>query len=352
MTKTLCIVLLFTGFVRAAEPATTQTTTRPADIRRGIDMNGEGGDREQRRREIFERMMQRVEPSGHADIARLPQYLDFARHEFVEDPRTFAFDVRAEGSLLRGFVEFPEQKEALSRFFERLNLPGVKQEIEVLPSTNLGEKKYAFVVAARAFLYDKASGDRRERLTECVSGDVIYLLKEAEGGQVLCHAPDGYVGYIASAQIRRVDEPTLTNVEAVVPTRRAADIDQVVAAAQKMLGVKYVWGGSTTQGCDCSGLVREAFRSIKVNLPRDADQQALAGRLVGTRWYRAGLRRGDTLYFLGRNGQIHHTALYIGDNKYIQATEPVAKISSFDSEDREYDERRDKSFCFAKRVLE
>ena len=122
--------------------------------------------------------------------------------------------------------------------------------------------------------------------------------------------------------------------------------------ADSYVGVKYVWGGTTPDGCDCSGLVRQAFRSIKVNLPRDADQQALVGRLVGTRWYRAGLRRGDTLYFLGHNGQIHHTALYIGDGKFIEATEPVAKISSFDSDDPQYSERRDKSFCFAKRVLE
>ena len=107
--------------------------------------------------------------------------------------------------------------------------------IDVLPDATLGEKKYAFVFAAHAFLYDKPAGEqggRREQLTECVQGDVIYLLKDADGGdqggQVLCHAPDGYVGYIAADKIRRVDEVTLSNVEAVVPTRRAADVENVI----------------------------------------------------------------------------------------------------------------------------
>jgi gamma-D-glutamyl-L-lysine dipeptidyl-peptidase len=348
--RTICVLLASTAL--AAEPTTasspSQPASQPADIRRGSDMRG---DREQRRREYYERLIKRVEPSGHPDIARLPQYLDFFRREFIDDTRTMAFDVRADGKLLQGFVEFPEQEESLARFFEHLNLPGVKREIDVLPKTALGEKKYAFVVAAHVFLYDKPTGERREQLTECVQGDVIYLLKDA-AGQVLCHAPDGYVGYIAADKIRRVDEATLSTVEAVVPTRRADDVEHVVEAAGKLLGVKYVWGGTTSDGCDCSGLVRQAFRSIKMNLPRDADQKALLGRLVGTRWYRAGLRRGDTLYFLGHNGQIHHTALYIGDGKFIEATEPVAKISSFDSDDPQYSERRDKSFCFAKRILE
>ena len=119
-----------------------------------------------------------------------------------------------------------------------------------------------------------------------------------------------------------------------------------------MLGVPYVWGGGTLQGVDCSGLVRGAYRAASVNLPRDADQQSLVGRLVATRWHRSGLRPGDTLYFLGRRGTISHTALYIGDGKYIEATSPVAKITSFEPNHLEYNQRRTDGFCFAKRVIE
>jgi cell wall-associated NlpC family hydrolase len=76
----------------------------------------------------------------------------------------------------------------------------------------------------------------------------------------------------------------------------------------------------TKDGVDCSGLVYTAFRSQGIRLPRDADQQALTGRLVATRWHRSSLRRGDVLFFLGRRGTIHHTAIYLGNNEILEAT--------------------------------
>jgi hypothetical protein len=334
--KLLCTIFLIVAAARAAE----MPASRPAE------------ETEQRRREMYDRLIRRIEPTGRGDAARLPQYLDFFRREFVEDTRTFAFDVKAEGTILHGFVEFPEHKQALARLLEHLGLVDVKDQTELLPAASLGERKYAFVIPARVFVYDRPGGENRKVLTECVQGEVVFLLKDVEGGQVLCHAPDGYVGYVTATALRRVDEPTVSQIDALQPTRRAADVERVIETATVFIGTKYVWGGGTKEGIDCSGLVREAFRSVRLNLPRDADQQFLVGRLVGTRWYRSGLRRGDTLYFLGHRGQIHHTALYIGDNKFIEATEPVAKISSFDPDDPAYAEKRDHSFCFAKRILE
>jgi cell wall-associated NlpC family hydrolase len=87
-------------------------------------------------------------------------------------------------------------------------------------------------------------------------------------------------------------------------------------------------------------------------LPRDAYQQFYVGRLSATRWHTASLRRGDTLYFLGPDGKIRHTALYLGDNHYLQAVEPVVRISSFNPEDPDYDAKRHEHFAFAKRPLE
>jgi cell wall-associated NlpC family hydrolase len=152
--------------------------------------------------------------------------------------------------------------------------------------------------------------------------------------------------------VRRVDEATLSEIQAVERVARKEGIEQVIESAMQYIGTPYVWGGGTRQGIDCSGLVRGAFKPAGVVMPRDADQQFLVGRLVATRWYRLGLRRGDTLFFLGRRGTISHTGIYLGDGKYIEATEPVVKISSFNPDDDNYVEKRDKSFCFAKRVIE
>ena len=78
----------------------------------------------------------------------------------------------------------------------------------------------------------------------------------------------------------------------------------------------------------------------------------LIGALVATRWHRDGLRRGDTLYFLGRTGKISHTAIYAGDGRYIESVRPAVRYTSFRPEDESYDARRAASFCFAKRLLE
>jgi cell wall-associated NlpC family hydrolase len=345
------------GLACAGDPAPTtrrSATTRPPEIRRGVEMSG---DREERAQQMWQRTLAKVEPTGHADVARLPAYLEFAKHEFVEDTRQFAFDVTGEpagnhGVALRGFVEFPEQRQALEQFFQHLGLPVERNEVELLPAKALGERKFALVTAPHAFVYDKPMRSRRETLTECSAGDALYVLKEADGAQLLCHAPDGYVGYVAADAVRRMGQSEFEAAAAAVSQHRAADVAKVIDAARTFLGTKYVWGGGTTNGVDCSGLVRGAYKAVQIDLPRDADQQSLVGRLVATRWHRGNLRPGDTLFFLGRRGTIHHTALYIGDDKYIEATEPVARISSFDPASPDYSEKRDKSFCFGKLILE
>jgi cell wall-associated NlpC family hydrolase len=132
----------------------------------------------------------------------------------------------------------------------------------------------------------------------------------------------------------------------------AKEIDAVVANAKGLLGTRYFWGGKTSKGVDCSGLVQIGFATVGLNLPRDSYQQFYLGRLTATRWHRAGMRRGDTLYFLGRDGKIRHTALYLGDDQFIQAVVPRVTISSFNPEHENYDEDHAKSFAFAKRLVE
>ena len=232
----------------------------------------------------------------------------------------------------------------------------MKDEVELLPSPALGENRYGVVTANRTFVHSAPAagrGGRAENFMDCVKGDIVFLLKDAGNGQILCHAPDGYVGLINAADIRRIDEKTLAEISAAnAPVRHADRIEQVIDEAKKFLGTPYVWGGGTRQGCDCSGLVRASFKAAGVVMPRDADQQSLVGRLVGTRWSRASLRRGDTLFFLGRRGTISHTGIYLGGGKMIEATSPVVTISSFNPDDQDYSERRDDTFCYAKRVIE
>lgn len=93
--------------------------------------------------------------------------------------------------------------------------------------------------------------------------------------------------------------------------------DAVVAEARKYLGVPYVWGGTDPKtGLDCSGLVQLVYKKFGIDLPRVSYQQAKAGEAVPSL---AQAKPGDILAF---GHPVHHVAIYIGDNKMIEAPRP------------------------------
>ncbi|WP_018685602.1 transglycosylase SLT domain-containing protein [Actinokineospora enzanensis] len=99
----------------------------------------------------------------------------------------------------------------------------------------------------------------------------------------------------------------------------------VVADAKKYLGVPYVWGGTNpATGLDCSGLVKQVYSDLGIDLPRVSRDQAKAGTAVASLDQ---AKPGDLLAF---GSPVHHIAIYIGDGKMIHAPEPGqnVKISS------------------------
>jgi cell wall-associated NlpC family hydrolase len=80
----------------------------------------------------------------------------------------------------------------------------------------------------------------------------------------------------------------------VAPVKaRASDF---VLVAESLLGAPYLWGGRTSLGIDCSGLVQTALQAAGIACPRDSDMQELAlGKLVSLRE----MRRGDLVFWKG-----------------------------------------------------
>ncbi|MBV9846966.1 MAG: C40 family peptidase [Kutzneria sp.] len=102
---------------------------------------------------------------------------------------------------------------------------------------------------------------------------------------------------------------------ALPPNSAAA---KAIAYAEAQLGKPYIWGGNGPVGYDCSGLVQQAYLSVGVVLPRVADQQYHAGALLPVRQAQPG-----DLVFLATDpsnpATIHHVAMYLGDNKIVEA---------------------------------
>ncbi|WP_346123543.1 C40 family peptidase [Micromonospora coerulea] len=80
---------------------------------------------------------------------------------------------------------------------------------------------------------------------------------------------------------------------------------EVLAVADRLRGLPYIWGGLSSHGIDCSGLVHLAWRRFGVSLPRDADDQAEATSPLAL-----GDERPGDLYFFARPGRrIHHVGI-------------------------------------------
>ena len=76
-----------------------------------------------------------------------------------------------------------------------------------------------------------------------------------------------------------------------------------VAICERFLGVPYLWGGRTSHGVDCSGLVQMGMIAAGLTCPRDTDMQLEAlGRPIDIRPDLTGLRRGDLLFWKGHVG--------------------------------------------------
>lgn len=125
-----------------------------------------------------------------------------------------------------------------------------------------------------------------------------------------------------------------------------------VAAAEtamSMLYAPYIFGGRSSQGLDCSGLVGVAWAAAGVQLPRDANQQALVGRLVATNWQEEGMLPGDMLFFIDETGRVIHTGISLGGKRFIHASPPEVQINSLDPEDALYSEGWHRAFSIARR---
>jgi cell wall-associated NlpC family hydrolase len=105
--------------------------------------------------------------------------------------------------------------------------------------------------------------------------------------------------------------------------------DSLVTVARAQVGSRYVLGGTTPSGFDCSGLVRYVMAALKVELPRTAAQQAQTGLEIDRD--KSNLRPGDLLTF-GKRGKsgVSHIGIYVGNGRYIHASSVAGRVIESD----------------------
>lgn len=136
-----------------------------------------------------------------------------------------------------------------------------------------------------------------------------------------------------------VDEYT---VQPMIPmtASRNERIEAAITWAQSQTGRKYIWGSSGPIGFDCSGLVLQALYAAGVYLPTittDIHQTTTFGtssamyKLRALRVPFAERQRGD-LVFWGKRGSVSHVALYLGQDRVVEAVRPIVHESGLDTQ--------------------
>ena len=183
------------------------------------------------------------------------------------------------------------------------------------------------VIVSADFGHTYTEPDRQSaRISDLVMGDLLMALGKS-GDYYQVQYPDGRRAYVDHELVRPFDEWLGT---------REATAENILAAAKTMMGVPYLWGGTSVKGVDCSGFTKTAYLMNGVIIPRDASQQVLAGAPIDI--LSAGkfdpdkavrnLKPADLLFFAAGKGRtpdarITHVALYLGNGEYIHSAGSV-----------------------------
>ncbi|WP_245586364.1 C40 family peptidase [Olivibacter sitiensis] len=315
---------------------------------------------------------------------------------------------------------------ALERLLDSLSVSGIQAETNLLPDATLGDSLYGVVKLSVVNIRSKPANSA-EMATQALLGAPLQLLKK-QGGYYLVRTVDGYISWLDNAALQpmaigafdvwknapkvivktdyghvytetnekatRVSDVVLGNVlrsmgkekgyrKVLFPDGRGGyikeeavmdyndwlkvaklDADRIIEVGKTMLGVPYLWGGTSVKGVDCSGFTKTAYFMNGYMIPRDASQQVLVGEAIAiladdgeldTVKAMANLKKGDLLFFAsGKNSnpsaRVTHVAMYIGDGEFIHSAGQV-RINSFLSSSPIYADFQTRTVVAARRYI-
>lgn len=190
------------------------------------------------------------------------------------------------------------------------------------------------------FAYKNTNADG-DVVGDLVIGDMLKLIGEDNDFYEVQY-PNGTNAFVRKSESKKYDQ-WLADAQ---PTP-----ENLVATAERFMGLPYLWGGTSAKGLDCSGFTKTVYFINGIVLQRDASQQTLYGEDVDTKDGFDNLQVGDLLFFGEKDhDRITHVAMYIGDTEFIHASGKV-RINSVSADRDNYAEGYMKNFVRAKRYI-
>lgn len=187
--------------------------------------------------------------------------------------------------------------------------------------------------------------DPYEIQSDVVLGNRLKVIEERSNHFVV-QFPDGRSGRLGKENASNYDQ-WLQGVQTTG--------SQIESYAKSLMGVPYLWGGTSAKGMDCSGFTKTVYFMNGLVIPRDASQQIEAGEIIDEHLSFEGLQKGDLLFF-GKPAtdstrrKTTHVGIWLGNDEFIHASKRV-RISSINPESEYYDDFNKNRYLGSRRYI-
>ena len=172
-------------------------------------------------------------------------------------------------------------------------------------------------------------GTENSIVTKLYEGSVAKIIginnawfKVQYGGKTGYISPD-YVSIVPYKATATASAPVAVSTSSGSASTASGTRQQIIDYAAKFLGCKYVYGGNTPSGFDCSGFTLYLFKQHDISLPHGATAQY---KNCGEHVAKENLQPGDLVFFSDSSHAIGHCAVYVGDDTIIHARNSVKSV--------------------------
>jgi len=159
---------------------------------------------------------------------------------------------------------------------------------------------------------------KSEMVNQALELEQVEIVDRKDSWLKICLMPDGYRGWIHEMYLN-----DLTSSEDYLK-----DIDMnkfsnfpIIKTALEMLGKPYLWGGRSSQGYDCSGLIQTTMNSLGFQFPRDTKDQINSDLLYEIEL--EDVKEQDFLFFQ-ENNVVSHVAISISESIKVENNSKLA----------------------------